>query len=370
MGTSPSSPDKSEAVSLESTPMLNNRLARATCLVLFAGLFFVAPRSSGQVGPPQGGTSVASASAHNLADPPHRSGALVHGTTEVDSEPVPLGVAPPPGQAWHVQANDDFAQDDSINQLLWNGGTGGGMPPGFCRTPATSCGYTGDDCNNYFGTYPRPPFETIVRGLGLVIQATHAAPGDLKYYDNKMADIQSYGKITIHPGSFVEWQAKMPTDRHGEGDGWHVDLWCTTLSRDECDDSAEVDVAEKVLSVGDSSETHYTVHDQPAGLKTVIEATYSAPGSPDLSAGFHTYGLFWRNDPSGKQGSLEAYIDGKPIVNHPVPINDPSWGGGAYCYAGWMQQELDVWGGGAPNNAHTSSKDPLYIRRFTVWKAN
>jgi hypothetical protein len=79
--------------------------------------------------------------------------------------------------------------------------------------------------------------------------------------------------------------------------------------------------------------------------------------------------VFWRNDPSGKQGSLEAYIDGKPIVDHSVPINDPSWGGGAYCYAGWMQQELVVWGGGVSNNAHTSSKDPLYIRRFTVWKA-
>jgi hypothetical protein len=243
------------------------------------------------------------------------------------------------------------------------------MPPGFCRAPATSCGYTGDDCNNYFGTYPKPPFETIVHGVGLVIQATQAAPGDVKYYDNKMADIQSYGKITIHPGSFVEWQAKMPTDRHGEGDGWHVDLWCAPLSRHRCDDSAEVDVAEKVLSVADSSEAHYVVHDEPDGLNTVIEETYSAPGKPDLSAAFHTYGVFWRNDPSGKQGSLEAYIDGKPIVDHSVPINDPSWGGGAYCYAGWMQQELVVWGGGVSNNAHTSSKDPLYIRRFTVWKA-
>ena len=383
MGTSLHSPDKSEAVSLKSTPMPNNKLARATCLVIFTGVFFVAPRSWGQVGPFEGGTPTSSATAPsaptrniadlNLADPAHQCGALGQGTTADHpnhAESVPLGVPPPPGQTWHVQADDDFSQDDSINLSLWNGGTGGGMPRGFCGTPATSCGYTGDDCNNYFGTYPKPPFETIVRGLGLEIQATHAAPGDVKYYDNKMADIQSYGHITIHPGSFVEWQAKMPTDRHGEGDGWHVDLWCTTLSRHRCDNSAEVDIAEKVLSVRDSAETHFAIHDQPEGPQSVIETTYSAPGSPDLSAGFHTYGLFWRNDPSSKQGTLQGYIDGEPIIDHPLPINDSSWADGAYCYAGWMQQALEVWGGGASNNAHTSSKNPLFIRRFTVWKAN
>lgn len=345
-----------------------NRLARATVLVLFVYLFFFAAWSWGQAGSLQGTSATGSVLAHNFTDQAHRNGAHTHNTPHRGDEPMPLGVAPPPGQHWHVQADDKFSQDHSINQALWNGGTGGGMPPGFCRTPATSCGYTGDDCRSYFGTYPNPPFETIVPGLGLVIQATLAAPGDLKYYDNKMADIQSYGKITIHPGSFVQWQAKMPTDQRGEGDGWHADLWCTTLVRNQCSDSSEVDVAEKVLSVSDSSKAHYVVHDQPKGLHTVIQATYSAPGNPDLSAGFHTYGLFWRKDHLGKQGSLETYIDGRPIVNHPVPINDPSWGSGAYCYAGWMQQELEVWGGGVPINSHTSPNDPLYIKRFTVWK--
>ena len=185
------------------------------------------------------------------------------------SEPIPLGVPPPAGQRWHVQVDDKFDEDKSINHALWNGGTGGDMPTGFCGTPATSCGYTGEDCKSYFGTYPRPPFETVDRGLGLTIQATHAAPDDHKYYDNKMADIQSYGKITIHPGSFVEWQAKMPTDRKGEGDGWHVDLWCSTLVRNRCDNSSEVDIAEKILSVGNSSKASYIVHDQPIGVHTV-----------------------------------------------------------------------------------------------------
>lgn len=347
----------------------DKRVAQASVFILFASLCLFAAPSWGQTRSAQDSTEAGSVSAHTFTDRAHRDSSHIHSMAKGSGEPLPLGVAPPSGKRWHVQANDNFDQDDSINQALWNGGTGGGMPSGFCRIPATSCGYTGDDCKSYFGTYPNPPFETIVHGLGLAIQATHAAPGDLKYHDNKMADIQSYGKITIQPGSFVEWQARMPTDRHGEGDGWHVDLWCTTLVRHQCSDSSEVDVAEKILSVSGSSKAHYVVHDQPKGLHTVIQTTYSATGSPDLSAGFHTYGLFWRNDHLGKQGSLEAYIDGRPIVDHPVPINDPSWGSGAYCYAGWMQQELEVWGGGVPIEAHTSSKDPLYVKRFTVWKA-
>lgn len=291
------------------------------------------------------------------------------GPVSSSGEPIPLGVAPPEGQRWQVQVDDQFDKDDSINPALWNGGTGGGMPKGFCGTVATSCGYTGNDCQSYFGTYPAPPYAAITRGLGLVIQATHAVPGDEKYYDNQMADIQSYGKITIHPGSFVEWEAKMPTDRHSEGDGWHVDLWCSTLVRHRCDDSSEVDVAEKILSEANNSTANYIVHDQPEGVHTVIETRYSAPGGGDLSAAFHTYGLLWRNDHLGKEGSFQAYIDGKPIAEHPAAINDPSWESGVYCYAGWMQQELGVWGGGASINARTSSHNPLYIKRFTVWKA-
>lgn len=354
---------------IEPDTRAKSRMVRTNIVILSACLCCFAARSWAQAGGRHGSTAAGAASAHHLANRAHGGDTAVHGKGGTSSEPLPLGVAPPAGEHWHIVADDRFSQDHSINQALWNGGTGGGMPPGFCRAPATSCGYTGEDCKSYFGTYPDPPFETIVPGKGLVIQATHAAPGDLKYLDNKMADIQDYGKLTIHPGYFVQWQAKMPTDRQGEGNGWHVDLWCTTLSRHRCDDSSEVDVAEKILSVADSSKATFVVHDQPTGLHTVIQTTYSAPGNPDLSAGFHTYGLFWRKDHSGKQGSLETYIDGKPIVDHAAPINDPSWGSGAYCYAGWMQQELEVWGDGVAIDAHTSVKDPFYIKRFTVWKA-
>jgi hypothetical protein len=354
---------------IESAVRRHNRRVRAAVVVSFACLGLFAAWGWGQAGSGQVGAATGSASAPHVSDRAIPNGTPGEGTADGSAGAIPLGVPPPPGRKWHVLANDYFDKDDSIRQELWNGGTGGGMPQGFCGTVATSCGYTGKDCQNYFGTYPDPPFAAIVRGLGLVIQATHASPGDGKYYDNQMADIQSYGKITIHSGSFVEWEAKMPTDLHGEGDGWHVDLWCSTLSRHRCDNSSEVDVAEKVLSGANSSKANYIVHDQPVGVHTVIESGYTAPGGGDLSAGFHTYGLLWRDDHLGKEGSFQAYIDGRPIVDRPAPINDPSWESGAYCYAGWMQQALEVFGGGAEVGPNTSSKNPLIIKRFTVWQA-
>jgi Glycosyl hydrolases family 16 len=340
------------------------RSARLACLIVFAcltSLGLLPPSSRAQTGE--------TAAAH-ASDQEVRAGSSRESNDGKSGGAVPLGVPPPPGKKWRVVANDRFDQDDSVRQELWNGGTGGGMPEGFCGTVATSCGYTGKDCQSYFGTYPNPPFAAIARGIGLVIQATYAPPGDAEYHDNRMADIQSYGKLTIHPGSFVEWEARMPADMHGEGDGWHVDLWCSTLVRHRCDNSSEVDIAEKVLSKENSSKANYVVHDQPIGVHTVIEKSYSAPGGGDLSAEFHTYGLLWSNDHLGKEGSFQGYIDGKPIGDHAAPVDDPSWESGAYCYAGWMQQALEIWGGGAKISPATSLNDPLTIKRFTVWQAN
>jgi hypothetical protein len=350
----------------ESKPKGRRRRTEARLLLLAASASLVAlPASSWPQAASQQGHALATAAAATHAA---LSGPAAPGT-KASANAVPLGAPPPAGKMWHVVADDLFDHDDAVNQTLWNGGTGGGMPQGFCGTEATSCGYTGKDCESYFGTYPAPPYAAVERGLGLAIQATRAAPGDNKYSDNQMADIQSYGKITLHPGSFVEWEAKMPTDLDGEGDGWHIDLWCSTLSRHRCDNSSEVDVAEKVLSKANSSKANYAVHDQPEGVHSVIETSYAAPGAGDLSAAFHTYGLFWRDDHLGKEGSFQAYIDGKPIVDHAAPVNDPSWESGAYCYAGWMQQALEVWGGGAAITAKTSANDPLVIKRFTVWQA-
>ena len=169
----------------------SKEMAPATIFTLLASLCFPPMLSWGQADSPSARAVTRSVSSHHPTDPTHRSDSHGQNTTTGSGELIPLGVAPPAGQRWHVQVDDKFDKDDSINQALWNGGTGGGMPPGFCGTPATSCGYTGDDCKSYFGTYPMPPFETIDLGQGLTIQATHAEPGDQTYEHNKMADIQN-----------------------------------------------------------------------------------------------------------------------------------------------------------------------------------
>lgn len=147
----------------------NSKSPRATIFTLLASLYFLPVLSWGQADSPSDSAVTRSVSGQNLAGRTHGNDDHAQNTAEGSGEPIPLGVAPPAGQRWHVQVNDKFDEDDSINQALWNGGTGGGMPPGFCGTRATSCGYTGDDCKSYFGTYPKPPFATIDRGVGLAI---------------------------------------------------------------------------------------------------------------------------------------------------------------------------------------------------------
>src|SRR5579872_6573526 len=120
-----------------------NTFARGTLFTLLGSLCFVPALSWGQAAVPADSAATRAVVAHDLG---HRSDGHAQNKPEGRDEPMPLGVAPPAGQHWHVQANDKFDEDDSINQALWNGGTGGGMPPGFCSTRATSCGYTGDDC--------------------------------------------------------------------------------------------------------------------------------------------------------------------------------------------------------------------------------
>jgi hypothetical protein len=282
---------------------------------------------------------------------------------------VPNGVAPPAGRHWQLTFHDEFAEDapGNPNSSLWNGGTGG-LPSTFCTGPGPdSNGYTGDDCESYFGTYPDAPYEQVIPGLGLAVQATHAAPGDNNYYDNKLAAVNTSTKF-IQKFGYFEWSAKLPSDQHGEGDGWHTDLWCTSPNR-TVNHGPEIDLNEKVYGTGNQNYTNFTVFDDiPASSIPVIDKTYGAPGNPDLSAAFHTYGLAWRDDGLGKYGSIQGYVDGQPIAV-PVPLNHDYWDAGMWCWGGWMQQTAFGWGGGSAVSASTSDDNPLYIRYFRVWQA-
>jgi hypothetical protein len=283
----------------------------------------------------------------------------------------PLGVVAPSGKHWVVVADDEFNQDTSINSTLWNGGTGGGFVDTFCSGATTSLGYTGNDCANYFGIYPAAPYEQVLNGTGLAIQATHGTPGDTSYAGNQMADLQSINKITIHPGDYVEWSAKEPTDVSGEGDGWHTDLWCTVPGRTDVSTYGdEIDVAEAVLSTTNTTLMGYAIFGDsngspyPSGL--VENSTYGVPSG--ISSGFHAYGMFWSN--TGGNGSVQIFLDGAPVTSLiGLPSSDKNWSNGAFCFAGWMQAINQPFNGGVPVDGSTSNDDPLIIQHFRVWQA-
>jgi hypothetical protein len=127
----------------------------------------------------------------------------------------------------------------------------------------------------------------------------------------------------------------------------------------------EADVNERVGGPGNPNYAWFSIFD---GTTESESLAYGAADGSDLSAAYHTYGLYWRNDGRGAFGSMQLYMDGV-ARGTPAAINNPLWGGGAYCFGGWMQEQTTgAWGGGVNLGSTTSSNNPLYVRRFTVWK--
>jgi beta-glucanase (GH16 family) len=193
------------------------------------------------------------------------------------------------------------------------------------------------------------------------------------------ADLQSFGKFSQHYG-FFEFSARMPHDSAGEGDGLHPTLWFLptnkTLALDGCgacgvfgnQGAAEIDLAEAVMSQTNSEFLGGGVHDFCNCEVSWFPMPQSSVG--DLSADFHTYGLFWRNDGSGPNGSIQAYIDGVPQFSaHTFDSNQPFWNNPIYPII-WMDPCIEPpFFGGVACTSKTSSNDPLVVRYFRAWQA-
>lgn len=295
----------------------------------------------------------------------------------------PQGAAPPSGQSWHVVVNDNFDQDGSINTGLWHGG-----PDGFpmCHPTAIQCGYltqNTEDCLGYAGagqggnecvdTYSgtvsgRNYFDSISSGTGLLVMSANnpSDPTNHNYFSETWTGIQNYGNMTLHPGSFMEWRAKMPTDVNGEGDGLHVDLWCAANSRTVLD-GAEFDVMEKVMSTSNRNITTFGTNDGAGNRQG--DMTYGLPGGGNMDDAFHTYGVDWRTG-GGSQGNVQLYVDGTS-VGGTVNENSGDWANGVYCFAGWMQQEANTFPGSGPGiTSNTSTNNPLVVQYFRAWSAS
>ena len=298
----------------------------------------------------------------------------VGGPTPVGNGGGPVGNVPPPeGTKWVVTFGDNFAQDSAINTTIWNGGVGGGNP--FFHASGSLCGYFAtpeDDCLGFAGNEGNEGAQNYanekLKNGALAVQSIQSAPGDNNYFDNQWAGLQNYGKFSQVYGYF-EWVAKLPTDNNGEGDGLHTDLWCTVNGRSvlgsDVSSGVEADVNERVGGPGNPNYAWFSIFD---GTTESESLAYGAADGSDLSAAYHTYGLYWRNDGRGAFGSMQLYMDGV-ARGTPAAINNPLWGGGAYCFGGWMQEQTTgAWGGGVNLGSTTSSNNPLYVRRFTVWK--
>jgi Glycosyl hydrolases family 16 len=334
--------------------------------------------------------TVANSNSTPTATPtPQPTGAGVTPTAQPTSPPAsglqPFGsVAPPSGQTWHVTFDDEFSTDGGINTGIWNGAAGGGNP--LCHPGGTTdCGWTsnptsiadcigfagnegGDECAEiYGGTLNGIGFGVGINGgVGLAVQAATQGSPDSDYFGNAWAGVQNYGKFSQVYG-FYEWSAKLPTDVSGEGDGWHTDLWCTANQRttlQQGDQSIEFDVNEHVGGTGNRNWSNFTVWDSGNPSTT----GYGVPGGGNLDDAFHTYGLYWRNDGSGAFGSMQLYVDGS-AASGTVPVNDPLWGGGVYCFGGWMQQTTNPFQGGSGVDGSTSNNNPLLVQYFRAWQA-
>ena len=65
-----------------------------------------------------------------------------------------------------------------------------------------------------------------------------------------------------------------------------------------------------------NNKIYFGIHDYgPDGARkdNAYGGPYGTSPLTDLSADWHTYGLYWRDDGSGPYGSMQFYLDGKPL---------------------------------------------------------
>ena len=247
------------------------------------------------------------------------------------------------GKKWVMTFYDEF-NGKSINTSKWNGGYSN-LP--WC--PPWSGGI-GSCANQYTGLvvsdgtlklYPTltPDYSTAYANRAMI----NTGGPDIK--NAKFG--QKYG--------YFEIRAKLPTNKNGEGDGLWSTFWALPFGKDYASQDLgpglqheELDITENVGGTKNRNYTFMNLHDYVFGQNS---AKYPAVSVGDLSDGFHTYGVYWRNDGS-RFGSVQAYFDGKPegkiitldsrsslwdngvylIVNiKPCPINNKPHGGGNAC---------------------------------------
>ena len=242
----------------------------------------------------------------------------------------PYGVSPPSGKQWTMTFDDEFTQDVSIDTNKWNGGASntrwcaGGGNYMFIEPKE-------NPCQNYYGGL------TLNRTNGLEFRSPPWWKGPDGYqYGGPSAAIQT-GGTTAQNAKFIQkfgyWEArvKQPHNNKGEGNGLHPDFWMHPIPEDVGTNKwlPEINVGEQCNYYGPPRAIGFYFHD--CGSSHGFTAGTTPP--IDLSAGWHIYGLYWRDDGTGPYGSLQFYLDGLPLASpFTVSTNSTNMTSGIYIF--------------------------------------
>ncbi len=274
----------------------------------------------------------------------------------------PDGVSPPSGRQWTMTFDDEFTQDVSINTNKWNGGAGGTDWCSLDFHGKSGGGYmfgeTNDPCGQHYEGC------TLSRTNGLEMRSPGAPSAALQT-----------GGTTARNAKFIQkfgyWEArlKQPHNTHGEGTGLHSDFWMHPIPEglgSPTEWLPEINVGERPTWDANldraNNQIYFGIHDYgPGGVRH--DNAYGGPSgtSPltDLSADWHTYGLYWRDDGSGTYGSMQFYLDGKPLwAPYTLSSSSTNMANGIYIF---LLLDNDSKGADWQNN-------PFLVQYVRVWR--
>ena len=282
------------------------------------------------------------------------SGMLLWVGNALGESAEPYGVAPPSGKRWVMTFDDEFTRDTAIDTNKWNGGAGNTDWCGLTFHGKTGGAYMFGEVSDPCGQH----YEGCrVNGTNGLEMRSAGAPS---------AALQT-GGTTAAGAKFIQkfgyWEArfKVPHNTHGEGAGLHSDFWMHPIPEGVGSPTEwlpEINVGERPTWDGNldkaNNQIYFGIHDYGHDYG----GTYGTSPPVDLSADWHTYGLYWRDDGSGAFGSMQFYLDGKPLWSpYTLKSSSTNMASGIYTFLLLDNDQK----GGDPNNAFLTQ----YVR---VWQ--
>jgi hypothetical protein len=282
--------------------------------------------------------------------------------------PKPYGVSPPTGRHWTITFDDEFTRDSSINANKWSGGAGG--------TDWCSLKFHGKSGGAYMFREDRDPCGQHYDGITL--SSTNGL--EMRSPGFPSAAIQT-GGTTAQNAKFIQkfgyWEArfKVPHSTNGEGRGVHSDFWLHPIPegvRSPVEWTPEIDVGERPVwdatlerannmmffGIFDYGKEYGPPRPFDHGSQIEYGGFFGASPLTDLSAHWHRYGLYWRDDGSGPYGSMQFYVDGRPSGSpYTLSSLDTNMANGIYMF---LSVDNDQTGG--------SSTNPFLVQYVRVWR--